>query len=67
MPIEIKELVIKATVSNQAPRQNGSTGSVQANGSTGSSSPAGSNNDRDEIIEACVERVLQILKDKIER
>jgi len=60
MPIEIRELVIKATV---AP--NG--GSSQP---TGTSSSSGNNNNisaREEIINTCVEKIMAILKDKYER
>jgi hypothetical protein len=54
MPIEIKELVIRATVGDGAPPQ--ASGASQ-----------GSTLDQEAIIEACVEQVLQILKDKEER
>lgn len=56
MPIEVRELVIKATITPN--EQHGS-------------SPGASNNNavssQEEIISACVERVLEILKDKMER
>ncbi len=55
MPIEIRELTIKAYV-NETPQQP----SPGSGGQTGSQ-------DRDQIISACVEQVLQILKDKKER
>lgn len=59
MPIEIRELVIKATV---AP----SDGSQAAAASMGSS---GDNNvsQQEEIINACVEKIMGILKEKHER
>lgn len=56
MPIEIRELVIKATVSTE--------------GSPASNTPASSNNavsSSEQIINSCVEKVLEILKDKYER
>ena len=56
MPIEIRELTIKAYV-NETPQQPASGGSA---GQTGSL-------DKDQIISACVEQVLQILNDKRER
>lgn len=59
MPIEIKELVIKATVDNQtaANRQSTRRGSGSSN----------TNIDQQAIIDACIEQVLQILRDKAER
>jgi hypothetical protein len=57
MPIEVRELVIKATVSE------GGSG-----GSTGSSDSQGGQTDPgEEMINMCVEKVLQILKEKNER
>jgi hypothetical protein len=56
MPIEIKELNIKATITE-------GSGSAQ-----GSSTTAPDNSGvNDEIVNICVEKVLQILKDKLER
>lgn len=55
MPIEIRELVIKTSVSNGA--QGGGT----------SSSDRPSANDSAAIVAACVDQVLAILKDKVER
>jgi hypothetical protein len=52
MPIEIRELVIKATLSHE-PDSTGGAG-------TGAT-------DREQIIAACVEHVLAILKEKAER
>ena len=51
MPIEIRELVIKATVSENQSSEGG--------GEVAESS--------EEIVKACVEQVLEILKDKQER
>lgn len=57
MPIEIRELVIKATIvqDGAAADRGGSTG--QNNGVTAS----------EELINTCVEKVLEILKEKNER
>ncbi|MFT3910803.1 MAG: DUF5908 family protein [Ferruginibacter sp.] len=57
MPIEIRELVIKATVN-----QDGATGSQ-----AGSASPASGETPNETLINTCVEKVLQILKEKNER
>ncbi len=56
MPIEIRELTIKAFV-NETPQQPPS----------GNSSGQSGHLDKDKIISACVEQVLQALKDKRER
>lgn len=52
MPIEIKELHIKINVD-----ENPKSSSVETT----------KKNERDKIIEACVERVMEIIKDKQER
>lgn len=57
MPIEIRELVIKATVMNEE-SSGGGSGSSESSGNTSSS---------EELIKTCVEKVLEILKDKYER
>ena len=57
MPIEIRELVIKATVT-----QDSGTGSnAPVTGSNNSVTPA------EELINTCAERMLEILKEKMER
>ncbi|MGN6531236.1 MAG: DUF5908 family protein [Ginsengibacter sp.] len=56
MPIEIKELNIKAYIDDSS-----STSTPQINPVINNSSPI------ETIISACVEQVLQILKDKKER
>ncbi len=56
MPIEIRELIIKAAV----------IGDEKAGGSISASS-GNTDNPREEIINACVEKVIQILKEKNER
>jgi hypothetical protein len=52
MPIEVRELIIKATITQN---ENG-----------GSSSGSGANDPKqnEELIKTCVEKVLEILKDK---
>jgi hypothetical protein len=57
MPIEIRELVIKATV-----EQSGSSGSASLGSGAGTS-----NSSSEEIINMCVNKVLEILKEKNER
>lgn len=57
MPIEIRELVIKATVTEEAGAATGSKPAADNNSVSGS----------EEIIKTCVERVLEIVKDKMER
>ena len=57
MQIEIRELIIKATVT--------STGNLERAGGT-----SGEGNDvppNEELINLCVEKILEILKDKNER
>lgn len=55
MPIEVRELVIKAVVTQDNP-----------NGQSAGSS-RGSGGSQEEIIQACVEKVMDILKEKNER
>jgi Family of unknown function (DUF5908) len=63
MPLEIKELQIKVTVSNNAqPAQSGAN--TSGNGSVASPQSGGN---QDAIVQECVEKVLEILKDKMER
>ena len=57
MPIEIRELVIKATVTQDT--NSGTATPVAATNNTVTGS--------EEIINSCVEKVLNILKDKLER
>lgn len=57
MPIEVRELIIKATVAQEATEG-------------GASAMDGSNNEvtpGEEMINNCVEKVLEILKEKMER
>ena len=55
MPIEVRELVIKAVVTQDG-----------ANGASGDA-PQSNSNSQEEIIQACVEKVMDILKEKNER
>lgn len=57
MPIEIRELIIKATVV--------STGA--GNGERGASSGNNDVSPNDEMINTCVDKILEILKEKNER
>ena len=57
MPIEIRELIIKATVSSLGGQQGGME---NASGNNGVSSG-------EEMINACVEKIIEILKEKNER
>jgi hypothetical protein len=63
MPIEIRELVIKATVdqSQGAGAGAGAGGSAPGKGTQSNSSPG------EDMIKECVEKVLAILKEKNER
>ena len=58
MPIEIRELVIKAMVAQPEGTSSGAAGSSGGNNNTSLS---------EEIIAACVEKILDILKEKNER
>jgi len=60
MPIEIRELVIKATV---APGDGSADGATAAPGSSGGNNVS----QQEEIINACIEKIMVILKDKNER
>lgn len=57
MPLEIKELHIKATLSD----------SNQGTGRGGSDRGTGDDSAKEEMVSMCVDKVLQILKDKKER
>lgn len=60
MPIEIKELHIKATINQPAGQQSaGSAGPASGQ----ATSPA----DTDKLVAECVEKVLEILKQRNER
>lgn len=59
MPLEIRELVIKATV--------GSGGNAQNGGNTEGGNGGDWATTSDAFINICVEKVLEILKEKAER
>jgi hypothetical protein len=63
MPIEIRELHIKVSVTSPEATQ-GSTGTTSPGGR--SNSYTGGNNN-EEIVAACVEKVMEILQNKRER
>jgi Family of unknown function (DUF5908) len=60
MPIEIKELIIRASVRDESEKTNGK--SVPTGGS-----PPGDTARDEQIINRCVEQVMEILKIKNER
>lgn len=59
MPIEIRELNIRIHVNQSQPEQDGAQ---QQQGGAGAAMP-----DKDELIAACVEQVMDRLKEKQER
>ncbi len=59
MPVEIKELHIRVTVNQPQP-----AGSAPAGSSAGD---AGKSDDKEALIEQCVEQVFDLLKSKNER
>ena len=66
MPVEIKELHIRMAVSGKPPEpQKGAQ--QKGDSSKGEEHGGGGGGNADEIIEECVERVLQILQAKKER
>lgn len=58
MPIEVRELIIKATV-----LQDGASGQASGVNSSGNNSVSSN----EEIINACVEKILEIINQKNER
>lgn len=56
MPLEIRELVIKAVVGDESPTQG-----------TVSNSTGSNENDQASLIQTCVERVLEIIRESTER
>jgi hypothetical protein len=61
MPIEIRELNIRVSV-NQSAKEESAAG-----GSGGGGQQGGGGGDKDQIIAECVEQVMEILKNKLER
>lgn len=57
MPIEIRELIIKATIVQDGNPATRNSNSVQNNGVSPS----------EEVIKVCIEKVLEILKERDER
>jgi hypothetical protein len=66
MPIEIRELVIRATVGGSGDAEASGCGPSSSKASAGSSSrpQAGA---EDDVVQTCVREVLRILEDKRER
>lgn len=60
MPVEIKELIIKATVSETQP----AAGTAKRPGATTATDPALR---RDQILAACLEQTIELLQQKKER
>ncbi|MBA1443741.1 MAG: DUF5908 family protein [Chromatiales bacterium] len=56
MPVEIRELVIRAEIGGQEPRREGSSSGTR---------PAPE--DKEALIAECVERIMQILQEREER
>ena len=63
MPIEIRELHIKVSVTS--PQAGQSAPGAGSSGGGGSNNNAGTN--KEEIVAACVEKVMEILHNKTER
>ena len=64
MPIEIKELHIRVSV-NTSPGAPAQTGQSTAAGSNNSSSDG--DDEKEALVAACVEQVMQILQNRMER
>ncbi|HNE27640.1 MAG TPA: DUF5908 family protein [Saprospiraceae bacterium] len=60
MPLEIRELIVKATVDSSGSASGASTDA--GNGSNGNEQAS-----QEQLINLCVEKVLEILKEKAER
>lgn len=63
MPIEIKELQIKVKISDN--EQGGQASGGMA--STGNAGTPQSGKDKESIVQECVDKVLEILKEKMDR
>ncbi len=59
MPLEIRELIIKATVDDNI--------ATESNSGDGSQSTEPLHNQQENLVNLCVEKVLEILKEKSER
>ena len=62
MPIEIRELNIRVSV-NQSPAESNESGGA----ASGGGQQGGGGGDKDQIVAECVEQVMDILKNKLER
>jgi len=62
MPIEIRELIIKVSVTSPDASQTGG-----GNSSSGTNSGGNSLNSKEGIVAECVEKVMEILQHKTER
>jgi hypothetical protein len=62
MPIEIRELVIRTTVTGGAGNAETSSGSAQA-----ASAGVAARIDREKLVAECVEQVMEILREERER
>lgn len=58
MPVEVRELIIKATIAQE---------DASGNGAPAASSANNGESPNEAIIKLCVEKVLEILKEKDER
>ena len=66
MPIEIRELVIRATVDPKAEALAGGCGSSSSKEGEGSTSRSHAGAD-DDVVQSCVREVLRVLENKRER
>ncbi len=64
MPIEIRELVIRATVNPSGPGAGACGAPSSAGAQSRSEDPTGS---QDDLVQTCVQEVLRILEEKRER
>ena len=62
MPVEIRELHIKVSVTSPDTSQ-----AAARSASSGAGAAVSNTNNTEEIVAACVEKVLEILKNKTER
>jgi hypothetical protein len=65
MPVEIRELHIRVTVNEPARPETGKSGAESGGGKAGSA--GGATADREAIVSECVEQVLNVLQNKLER
>ncbi|NTU58409.1 MAG: hypothetical protein HGB00_05755 [Chlorobiaceae bacterium] len=65
MPVEIKELHIRVTVNAPSPSQSAGTRADAGNGNPAAGGDSGAN--REAMVSECVEQVLNVLQNKLER